>query len=212
MQVLERPAGRRQRWEAHRTERRQAMIEAAVRAIRRRGPSVTMDDIAAEAGVAKPILYRVFRDKAELYRLVGSAVAEQVLIPALIAEMQVPRPPQEQIAAMIDAYLRVIEADPRLYRFVVHPALDDRPVPAELVGTYKQVIAGHLARLISAELDRLGLDSGGAEPWAQALVGMVHEAGDWWLERPTISREQLTGYLAALVWGGFAALETAAAR
>jgi len=211
MQVLERPASRRERWEAHRAERRQAMIEAAVRAIRRRGPAVTMDDMAAEAGVAKPILYRVFRDKAQLYRLVGSAVAETVLIPALMAEMQAGRPAQDQVAAMIDAYLRVIEADPQLYRFVVHPALDERPVPADLVGTYKQVIAGHLARFIEAALERLGLDRGGAEPWAEALVGMVHEAGDWWLERRTMSREQLTGYLAALVWGGFAALETAAA-
>ena len=182
------------------------MIEAAVRAIRRRGPAVTMDDIAAEAGVAKPILYRVFRDKAELYRAVGSRVAEELLIPALVAELERDRHPREHAAAMIETYLRLIEAEPELYRFVVHPALDDRPVSPELVGTYKQAIAEHLTRVIGGALRAADLDSGGAEPWAHALVGMVHEAGDWWIEHRTMSREDLAAYLTALTWGGFAEL------
>ena len=182
------------------------MIEAAVRAIRRRGTAVTMDDIAAEAGVAKPILYRVFRDKADLYRAVGSRVAEELLIPALVAELERDRHPREHAAAMIDTYLRLIEAEPELYRFVVHPALDDRPVTPELVGTYKQAIAEHLTRVIGAALRQAGLDSGGAEPWAHALVGMVHEAGDWWIEHRTLSRADLAAYLTALTWGGFADL------
>jgi AcrR family transcriptional regulator len=201
---------RRARWAAHREQRREAMVQAAVNAIRRRGTDVTMDDIAAEAGVAKPILYRVFRDKAELYRSVGTAVAETMLVPALMAEMRSDRDSRQQAAAVIDAYLRVIETDPQLYRFVVHPALDDRPVSPELVRTYKQVIAEHLARLIGSRLRAGGLDSGAAEPWAHAVVGMVHEAGDWWLEHPTMSREELTAYLTDLVWGGFSAAEAAA--
>ena len=177
-----------------------------MRAIRRRGPSVTMDDIAAEAGVAKPILYRVFRDKAELYRAVGSRVAEELLIPALVAELAQDRHPRDHTAAMIDTYLRLIEAEPELYRFVVHPAFDDRPVTPELVGTYKQAIAEHLTRVIGGALRDAQLDSGGAEPWAHALVGMVHEAGDWWIEHRTMSREDLAAYLTALTWGGFADL------
>ena len=195
---------RRQRWAAHRRKRRQDMVEAAIRAIRRSGPAVTMDEIAAESGVAKPILYRVFRDKAELYRAVGSAVAEDLLIPALMSELARDRHPREHAAAMIDTYLRLIEAEPQLYRFVVHPALDDRPMASNLVGTYKQVIAEHLTRVIGGALRAQQLDSGGAEPWSHALVGMVHEAGDWWIEHRTLTRDDLTSYLTALAWGGFA--------
>jgi len=187
-------------------QRRRELIEAAVRAIRRHGPAVTMEDVAAEAGVAKPILYRVFRDKAELYRAVGSRVAEERLIPALTGELAKNRHPREHLAAMIDTYLGIIESEPELYRFVVHPALDDRPVAPELVGTYKQVIAEHLTRVIGGALRAGGLDSGGAEPWAHALVGMAHEAGDWWIEHRTMTREDLTMYLTALAWGGLAEL------
>ena len=197
-------ADRRERWAEHRSQRRLAMIDAAIGAIRRHGPALTMDDIATEAGVAKPILYRVFRDKAELYRAVGSRVAEELLIPSLVQELARGRPPQEQIAAMIDTYLAIIESEPELYRFVVHPALDERAVAPDLVGTYKQVTAEHLTRVIGAGLRDAGLDSGGAEPWAHALVGMVHEAGDWWIEHRTMSRRDLAAYLTSLVWGGFA--------
>jgi hypothetical protein len=40
--------------------------------------------------------------------------------------------------------------------------------------------------------------------WAQGLVGLVQSAGDWWLERRTMSRDALTGYLTSIIWGGLA--------
>jgi hypothetical protein len=96
---------------------------------------------------------------------VGSRVAEDQLLPALTGELAVDRHPREHLVAMIDTYLGIIEAEPELYRFIVHPALDDRPVTPDLVGTYKQVIAEHVSRVISGALRGAGLDSGGAEPW-----------------------------------------------
>lgn len=203
--------GRRQRWEGHRARRRGDIVGAAVRAIRSRGAGVTMEEIAAEAGVAKPVLYRMFRDKAELYRTVGAAVAETMLIPALVAELSVERHPREYAAAMIDTYLRLIEAEPELYRFVVHPPLEERPAASDVVGTYKQAIAEHLARVIEGPLRDARLDPGLALPWAHALVGMVHEAGDWWIEHRTMHRAELAAHLTALVWGGVAAVYRAAA-
>jgi AcrR family transcriptional regulator len=178
------------------------MLAAAVAAIKRSGPAVTMDEIAAEAGVAKPILYRVFRDKAELYRSVGSDVAEQLLVPALVAELSRPREPRQYVAAMVDTYLAVIDSEPQLYRFVVHPALDERPAGADLVGTYKDVIARHIAGVIRTALPAERRSSGVADTWARALVGMVHEAGDWWIEHRSIARAELTEQLTALIWAG----------
>jgi hypothetical protein len=31
---------------------------------------------------------------------------------------------------------------------------------------------------------------------------MVQSAGDWWLERRTMSRTALTDYLTTIIWGG----------
>ena len=55
----------------HRDERRAVLVQAAVRAIRRHGPDVAMEDIATEAGGSKPILYRHFHDKGDLYMAVS---------------------------------------------------------------------------------------------------------------------------------------------
>ena len=44
-------------------------------------------------------------------------------------------------------------------------------------------------------------------PWGYGIVGLVHQAGDWWLEDRTMSREDLVGYLTNLLWSG---LESAA--
>jgi hypothetical protein len=45
------------------------------------------------------------------------------------------------------------------------------------------------------------MDPGGAATWAHAGVGMVQAAGDWWLERRTLSREALRDYLLMMLWG-----------
>jgi hypothetical protein len=48
------------------------------------------------------------------------------------------------------------------------------------------------------------MDAGGTEAWAYGLAGMVYTAGDWWLQRRTMSRAALTDYLTSLIWGGLA--------
>src|SRR3954453_22878646 len=63
--------GRNTRWDSHREARRAELVEAAVAAIDEHGPSASIADIAASAGVSKPVLYRYFSDKDDLYRAVG---------------------------------------------------------------------------------------------------------------------------------------------
>src|SRR6266516_2679718 len=56
-----------------RMARRMELLEAAIEVIRREGPTASMDEIAAQAGITKPIVYRYFGDRAGVYQ----AVAEQ---------------------------------------------------------------------------------------------------------------------------------------
>ena len=178
------------------------MVEAAVEAIREHGPGVSVAQIAAAAGITKPVLYRHFTDRADLQRAVGERAADMLMErihPVLAVEAE----PVEHVAAVIDAFLGGIEDEPQLYRFVVaNPA---EPAPgAEIVEDVQGRIAALLATLIGERLRAEGRDSGGAEAWARGLIGMVQSAGEWWLDRRTMSRESLTGYLSALIWGGIA--------
>ena len=71
--------GRTTRWDAHRTKRRADLVAATLRAIRRHGAGVGMDDIAASAGTSKTVFYRHFGDRAGLYRAVAHSVDARII-------------------------------------------------------------------------------------------------------------------------------------
>jgi AcrR family transcriptional regulator len=193
------PDARRERWKGHREQRRAEFVEATIAAVAKKGPDVGMEDVAAEAGVSKPVLYRHFTDKSDLYLAVGQKATEVLMDrmgPALAAD----GPIRDRIERIVDAYLSVIEDNPNLYRFVVKGSFVDRPVEKDVVAEDKNLIASALARILGDYLRSFEMDSGGAEPWAHALVGMVQNAGDWWLDRQTMSRANLSDYLATIIW------------
>lgn len=176
-----------------------------MRAIRQHGPDVAMEDIATEAGVSKPILYRHFLDKGDLYMAVSETATGQlraVLLAGLDAELD----PRTLLRAVIESYLTFIEQEPDLYRFVVRRSFTDRPLPRDPVQTNAALISGALATIFTDKLRSLGLDPGGAQTWAHAGVGMVQAAGDWWLQDRTLTREQLRDYLLMMAWGSLDAI------
>jgi AcrR family transcriptional regulator len=201
--------GRRLRWQAHREERRKALIDAAVRAVRRHGAGAGMDQIAAEAGTSKPVVYRYFTDKADLYLAVGQRVA-QGLVDQITTAIDGQQDGRAMLAAGVDAYLHMIEEEPELYCFVVHHTLLDHPVENDPVTDYSSMLGSYISRRLGDLLREVGLDSGAAEPWGFGLVGLVRSAGEWWLERQSMSRQALADYLTSLVWSGFAGAYAAA--
>ena len=96
-----------------------------------------------------------------------------------------------------------MERDPSLYRFVVQGVTADT---ADTLGDFMDQVGRRVAIVVGEQLRAAGQDSGGAEPIAHGIVGMVHSAGDWWVERQTMPRARLVGYLTDLLWSGLAPL------
>lgn len=194
--------GRSTRWEPHRQLRRAQLVDAALAAIRRHGPLVGMDEVAAEAATSKTALYRHFAGQAQLYLAVSTRVADTLL--AQLRAVLVPdAEPRETLAAAIDVYLQLIEADPHVYRFVVHR----RPVDTDPVDGLIDLIGDHVAEMIADRLRRGGRDPAPAPAWGHGLVGLVRAAADPWLDgRTTLTRAQLSGHLTDLSWAGLAGL------
>ena len=188
--------GRRERWEAHRVARRAELIEAVLGAVRQGGAGIDMDDVAAASGVAKPIFYRYFKDKADLFLSVGREVGER-LVAEVVAALEGTENPRAMMAAAVDTFLRAVENDPEVYRFVLQ-----RPANAATASDYSAVISKHASRVIGDMLRDVGLDAGAAEPWGFGMVGAVRSAAERWLDEPTMSRAALAGYLTNLLWAG----------
>jgi AcrR family transcriptional regulator len=193
--------GRHQRWRGHREARRAELVDAAVAAIRAHGAGVGMEEIAAQAGVSKPILYRHFTDRADLWLAVSRRVTDDLLA-AMSSELAVDRPPRETIAAVVDTYLALIEEDTDVYRFVVHGSFADRGLSSDLVRAHMALMASEVAGVLGGRLRDAGADSGGAEPWAHGIVGMVQAAADWWIDRRSMTRQALVSYLTTMIFTG----------
>ncbi|MDN5748963.1 MAG: TetR/AcrR family transcriptional regulator [Pseudonocardia sp.] len=193
---------RASRWDAHRRTRRAELTDAALLAIRAHGAGVGMDEVAARAGTSKTVVYRHFGDRTELYVAVCARVAE-VLVGQVRAAMDGETGPYAQTAAGIEPYLRLIEHDPEVYRFVVHRPLVDRALDADPVADLVSLVGDQAAAVIAAQLTRTGGDPAAAVPWGHGVVGMVRAAADNWLARPgSMTRAQLAAHLTDLAWTG----------
>ncbi|GHI49767.1 MULTISPECIES: TetR family transcriptional regulator [Streptomyces] len=192
-------------------QRRRELLDAADRVVLRDGPGASMNAIAAEAGITKPILYRHFGDKGGLY----SALAKRhtdALLASLRAALDAPADRRERVEATLDTYLAAIEARPQVYRFLMHPA-EGEPVAAGDTAFDSGRHSAPLLRLMGEELaqviaERVDLGPRGGElarAWGHGIVGMMHAAGDWWLSERPCDRAALVSALADLLWGRLAA-------
>ena len=186
-----------------RAERRFDLLDAAHRVIRRDGPAASMDDVATEAGITKPILYRHFGNKGGLYR----ALAERYVGALLAARRRIVKQhadPKTRVRATIDAYLEFVESDPQIYRFLSQHARYERPEADGALADYIRTLASEISLELEAGLDEWGGDPAAAQPWAYGIIGFVQMATDWWMEEPTMARADFVDHLAALLWDGLA--------
>jgi AcrR family transcriptional regulator len=203
-----RPDGRDTRWAEHRLARRVELVEATLRAVRRHWAGVGMDEIAAEAGTSKTVLYRHFGGKAGLYVAVVESVDRLIAgdLERALGSQQDP-PGERAIEAAVDAYLALVEKDPEVYRFVVTHPLLDRPMGDDPVSGLTTRIGNQLAGLIAAGLTSAGREPAASGALAHGVVGLVRAAADHWLTmQQPLPRRELTRQLSTLIGGGLAAV------
>jgi len=197
--------GRRTRWAAHRTERRAEFVEAAMRVLADTGPDFGIEQVAVEAGVTKPVLYRHFSDKADLVEAMGERGTE-ILLDRLIPALNSEEAPLPRIRKSIGAVLASLDEFPNLY-WVLARHTPMQGSGCDVVRQDKELIATALSALLGDYLRAFGVDSGPAEPWAYGVVGFVQNTAEWWLERRSMSRDSVVEYLTVAVWAaidGFA--------
>lgn len=183
-----------------REQRRLELLETAADVVRREGPFVSMEQIAAACGITKPIIYRHFGDRDGLVQAMAERFVGDLLV-AVGPAMHQDADPVDLLTSTFDAFLTLLEAEHNLYRFILSQAGSNGMVLAGL-------ISEEVARVIEHHLHQRGLSAAPARPWAYAMVGMAHLAGDWWASTAddattaTLPRAELVQQLTSLVWQG----------
>jgi AcrR family transcriptional regulator len=187
-------------------ERREQVLRVGRGVFAERGfEGAAMEEVAARAGVSKPVVYEHFRDKERLYQAVVDREVAALLgrITAALTSGH-PRVLLEQATLALLGYIeeetdgfRVLMRDP--------PTVAGGSRFAGLLNDVAHRVKHHVATGFAAR----GYDGELAELYAQALTGLVAFTGQWWLDVRQPPREVVAAHLVNLVWNGLAHLERA---
>jgi AcrR family transcriptional regulator len=189
--------GRKRRWHRHKVERRNELIDGTIEAIRRHGRFLSMDEIAAEIGVSKTVLYRYFVDKNDLTSAVMMRFAQTTLIPNMAAALSTNMDGFDLTREIIRVYVETISAEPEPYRFVM---ANSSPSKSKVIADSERIIARMLSVMLRRRMQEAGMETGGVEPWAYMIVGGVQLATHSWMSDPRMSTDELIDYLTMLSW------------
>jgi AcrR family transcriptional regulator len=168
-------------------ERREQLLDATKSIVARRGfHGVSIEAVAREAGITRPIVYGHFRDLAGLLEALidrETARALAQLGEVLVEDLEQGGDPVEQLLASLRGYLEVVRSDPTTWRLALMPpegapeALHDR-----IEGARAAIIA-QLAGAVSSGLPG-GRESPDPELTARMLSAVADEAARLQLTDP----------------------------
>ena len=195
-------------------QRRQQLLDIGRRLFAERGfEGTSIEEIAAQAGVSKPVVYEHFGGKEGLYAVVVDREVEHLTSFAMTL-LQGPHT-QPKFEAATASLLRYIEENADGFRILVRDSS-----PGASGGTYGTLladIAGQVEFIMADFLVSRGRDPKLAPMYSQMMVGMVAFTGQWWLDarKPGIEGdgpgiEEVAANLIRLAWGGLAQLDTRA--
>ncbi|RRO14741.1 TetR/AcrR family transcriptional regulator [Saccharopolyspora rhizosphaerae] len=191
--------GRSARWAGYREKRREELVDAALRAIAEHGPDVSVEQMAEEAGVARPRLYKYFTDTADLGAAIAARAAEMVTDE--LAPMFNPHgTPNEMIRAAIGAHTNWLAEHGNLYRYLSRNSATGQ-AGQNVITDVKTVIARQVTGLFQHFLDQFGVQVPIVQPLAFGIVGLVESGASSWMEEPDgITLEELTDWLCDWTW------------
>ncbi len=186
-------------------ERRDQLLEVARRMFGNQGfHSVSMDSVAKEAGVTKPILYDHFPSKRDLYLALLDATLEE-LHENVRATLVAPTGNRERIRASFQAYFDFVDNQAEGFRLLMQETVGAEDVFRERVEEVRAEILAEVADLIARESQGL-LGREDAETVALALVGMVETVAQRGSEGPPEQRRAALDTLVRFAWRGITGL------
>ena len=186
-------------------ERREQLLDVGRQLFAERGyDGTSVEEIAARAGVSKPVVYEHFGGKEGLYAVVVDREVEQLLhsfSAALSADT-----PKGLLEQATLALLTYVEEQRDGFRILVR----ESPVGVERSGGFATImsdVASQVEHILAKQFKARGFETKVAALYSQALVGMVALTGQWWQDHRRPKRDEVAAHLVNLAWNGLRGLE-----
>ena len=193
------PAGAKRRMRG--PERRAQLLAVARRVFGRSGfHGVSMDEVAKEAGVTKPILYDHFNSKEELYVALLDADAAS-LEERVRSALRAPSGNRERIRQSFQEYFDFVDEHAGGFRLFMQETMGGEEMFQSRVQEVRDRIVREVGDLIVRESQEQ-IDRGDADTVSLALVGMVETVAQRDPGGPKKDRRRAVDTLVRLVWRG----------
>jgi AcrR family transcriptional regulator len=172
-----------------RHERERQILDAAHVCFAARGFSaVTMDDVASEVGVTKPLLYAYFGNKEQLYIACMQRAGDALLQTVVAAVGDAPRP-AEMLRRGVEAFFAFLDEDRQAWRVLFDETLPGSGEVARRVAEYRDrlvslIVDAQLQRVPATRRDDAAVQ---VQALAHALLGACEALARWWLHTGAIS-------------------------
>jgi len=177
---------------------REHVLDAAERVIRRDGAGSSLEAVAVEAGVTKPIVYDRVGGRADLADALAERLADRMVLAARTA-LAGGTLSQTGLTRFIEANLRTVADHRELFLYVTGGSTEQTALGRlSLAGMSTQPLAKTLAVWRSG----IQQDPGVAEAWAFGIVGMLQMVSQWWITQEGLSAAEVAGQISELLWNG----------
>jgi AcrR family transcriptional regulator len=195
------PDGRATRWNRHKAERRALILDAAVTVVAREGGTVSVRDIADQAGVPRSVVYRIFRDREDLDEQLRAEILAR-LMAVLEPTLEPSGTVQEAICDAVTTYVDWVSDNQLLHQFLGTGSAGRPTTGSRAVTGTRTAIARQVTTMLAAAATDTGADPAIAEPVAFGLVGLVDGAVNRWIHSASerVPADQLAAFLADAVW------------
>lgn len=158
---------------------------------------VGVEEIAHRAGVSKPVVYEHFGGKEGLYAVVIDR--EMQALEAVIMEALSFGTWKERIERAALTMLTYVDTQTDGFIILVR---DSKRGTERSYSTLLNAAVNEVAHILAEAFEHRGLDAELAPLYAQALVGMVSNTAQWWLDVRSPSKEEVAAHIVNLSWNG----------
>lgn len=154
-----------------------------------------MEEIAAEATVSKPILYRTIGDRAALVAALSEWLIDRIAA-EIGAALEGHTEPRAQFEAAVRGYLVAVDVDRHLFLFV-NAGGQQTDELRRLIARSAQLMIG-----LFTESPALAGDADAARTWAYSILGAFQAVTIMWLDDAYCDLNTLAADLTRLLWPG----------